>query len=484
MLRHADGFPVTVNAAPPTGKPVFESTSLALQEQRSQQPVLSLFREESEAKVLFDASGTVAFASGATLLLLGSDAAQLGGTRATQLPRSVGQPLDGIAHQAFVTRTVVEQELAVTRPDGRTLALRLRAKPMVENDAVLGVGVIIKDSGSRRVLSCSVAGDLAGALEASRYSPFSVVFLDDGGNYFDSNDLWPVDTGLTAVGSLDQGWLTAFSPRDLETFRHVALAAHQDQNGWRTELAAANGAGRFAFAAAPVFDDRSTLAGYVGFLTPIASTQGVGAARHVNAPSTISTAPAPALPSSSVASLPAGPAERQTSAVSSEPGTDRVTGLPNRLLFTRHVATTLERMKTDGLTIAMSLIDLEGVREQRARSGTRVAEDSLFLLAKRLESTIRNIEIAGAVGPDRFGVLSINWLFAEDLPIVTRRLLARLEEPLAGRDGEFVVNMHLGMSVARVDDTFETLLARAEESLLVAATSPERYFIEGLEPAT
>ena len=173
-------------------------------------------------------------------------------------------------------------------------------------------------------------------------------------------------------------------------------------------------------------------------------------------------------------------AEVQSSAVISEPGTDRVTGLPNRLLFAQHVAATIERIKSDALTVAVSFVDLRGIRAQRQRSGTRVANDSLFLLAKRLESTIRSIEIAGAVSEDVFAVLSINWLFAEDLPIVARRLLGRLEEPLAGRDGEFIVEMQLGMSVARAGDTVEALFARAEKALVEATQSPDHYFIEGL----
>ena len=178
--------------------------------------------------------------------------------------------------------------------------------------------------------------------------------------------------------------------------------------------------------------------------------------------------------------VPSMAAEVQSSAVVSEPGTDRVTGLPNRLLFAQHVAATIERIKSDALTVAVSFVDLRGIRAQRQRSGTRVANDSLFLLAKRLESTIRSIEIAGAVSEDVFAVLSINWLFAEDLPIVARRLLGRLEEPLAGRDGEFVVAMQLGMSVARAGDTVEALFARAEQALVAAAESPDHYFIEGL----
>ena len=510
----------------------------------------ALFSDRAEAKVLFDASGVVAFASGATLALLGLDAVQLGGTPSAKLPPTVGKPLTQIAHQAFVNRTVGENDLAVTRFDGRTVALKLKATPMVENDAVLGVGVSIRDAASPRVLSCAEAGDLAAASEAAKFSPFAVFFLDSRGNCLATNDLWTAATGLTEAASRSQGWLAAFDPAALDSFRRLAVAAHRDGDGWRTELGAANGANSFDAAAAPVFDEQRSIVGYVAFLMPtlIASFEPQPSATRVAVVAVGSVAPvaaveqvapvaavvqvAPVAPrptppaslsqnvlsdiGSGVASTtPVQPVEKhslriaadgpnwrpptieagftdpsllvasraaevQSSAVISEPGTDRVTGLPNRLLFAQHVAATIERIKSDALTVAVSFVDLRGIRAQRQRSGTRVANDSLFLLAKRLESTIRSIEIAGAVSEDVFAVLSINWLFAEDLPIVARRLLGRLEEPLAGRDGEFIVEMQLGMSVARAGDTVETLFARAEKALVQATQSPDHYFIEGL----
>ena len=518
--------------------------------------VTALFSDRAEAKVLFDASGVVAFASGATLALLGLDAVQLGGTPSAKLPPTVGKPLTQIAHQAFVNRTVGQNELAVTRFDGRTVALKLKATPMVENDAVLGVGVSIRDAASPRVLSCAEAGDLAAALEAAKFSPFAVFFLDSRGNCLATNDLWTAATGLTEAASRSQGWLAAFDPAALDSFRRLAVAAHRAGEGWRTELGAANGANSFDAAAAPVFDEHRSIVGYVAFLMPtliasfepqpsatrvaagvpvvaVGSVAPVAAVEQIAPVAAVQVAPiAPVAPKqmpppslsqnvlsdigSGIASTtPVQPVEKhslriaadgpnwrpptieagftdpsllvasraaevQSSAVISEPGTDRVTGLPNRLLFAQHVAATIERIKSDALTVAVSFVDLRGIRAQRQRSGTRVANDSLFLLAKRLESTIRSIEIAGAVSEDVFAVLSINWLFAEDLPIVARRLLGRLEEPLAGRDGEFIVEMQLGMSVARAGDTVEALFARAEKALIEATQSPDHYFIEGL----
>jgi diguanylate cyclase (GGDEF)-like protein len=148
------------------------------------------------------------------------------------------------------------------------------------------------------------------------------------------------------------------------------------------------------------------------------------------------------------------------------PGVDKVTGLSNRLLFAQGVSSTVGRMQADALTVSVSFIDLHGLEVIRQSFGVRSTNDYLFLLARRLESTIRSIESCGRIDGDVLGVLSVNWLFAEDLPIVAQRLLTRLQEPLASKDGgELVVSMDLGMAVARPGEHVNDVFGRAWESL-------------------
>ncbi len=506
--------------------------------------VLSLFDETTEAKVLFDANAVVAAASGATPLLFAIEAAALPGHAIASLPVGIGQPLTQVAHHAFVNRAPAEAELSLVRVDGYAVAVHAKGSPLLENDAVLGVGITLRDSASPRVLEAASAGNLPGALEAAAQSPFAVFFLDSRGNCIGTNDIWTAVTGLSAEASTAQGWVSMVEPSALDSFRRIAVIAHRNTDGWRTQLPHASSSFALDVAAAPVLDPNGGLVGYVGFATPVAlaSAYSSASAEPAPAPSPFAAPadeaptavsrmgvplPAPNAPTSLNphvlsdigngigTAAPIQPVEKhrlpsaadastwrpptleagftdpsllvssraeapQSSAAVAEPGTDRVTGLPNRLLFAQHVAATIERIKTDALTVAVSFVDLEGIRAQRNIAGSRVANDSLFLLAKRLESTIRSIEIAGAVSEDIFAVLSINWLFAEDLPIVARRLLGRLEEPLAGREGEFVVKMRLGMSIARPGDSVEALFSRAAAALDEASKSTDHYFIEGI----
>ena len=161
----------------------------------------------------------------------------------------------------------------------------------------------------------------------------------------------------------------------------------------------------------------------------------------------------------------------------SEPGLDKVTGLANRLLFAQQVASTVTRMHSDALTVSVSFVDLHGLDNVRRAIGSRGTNDYLFLLAKRLEATIRSIEIAGRIDGDVVGVLSINWLFADDLPVVAHRLLTKLGEPLAGKDGRpLTIDMSLGMAVARPGEAVNDIFGRAWSALQTAKRNSETHY--------
>ncbi len=163
------------------------------------------------------------------------------------------------------------------------------------------------------------------------------------------------------------------------------------------------------------------------------------------------------------------PVREEVPVSNEEPGVDKTTGLANKLLFAQHVQATTARMRADALTVSVSFIDLHGLELQQAAVGTRVANDYLFLLAKRLEATIRSIEIAGRIDGNILAVLSINWLFAEDLPVVARRLIGKLSEPLAGKENsDLIVGMNLGMAVASPNEDVNSLFRRAWEALQIA----------------
>ena len=471
--------------------------------------VFSLLRDAGEARLLFDRAGIIAVTSGALTNLVGTDPVDAQGRRAAELPTNWGPAISAIAHQAFVQAAPVANDLPVVHPTGQTLRIGIRATPMSENGDVLGVGITLTDAAARRVIDSASRGDLATSIAAAAFSPFATLFLDARGNCIATGGPLSRVTGLDPESAKGQGWMRIVGTTSVETFRQAALAAQQSGGGWRIDFDHANGAVTLVCAAGVVLDPNRQAVGYVMFLADAPVIAATSPSTPAPAPTAETVTPQHSgpvqpveryrLPTAEGASSWSPPkivegytdpsrlsTERpaeidvQPVAVDVEPGTDKVTGLPNRVLFAQHVAATIERIRTDALTVAVSFVELRGVRRQRETLGRRTANDSLFLLAKRLESSIRSIEIAGVVDQDMFAVLSINWLFAEDLPIVARRLLGRLEEPLAGRDGEFVVDMRLGMSVARPGDDVDALFARARLALRSANDLPERYYIEGL----
>jgi diguanylate cyclase (GGDEF)-like protein/PAS domain S-box-containing protein len=504
LADHLDNPTLGIGPEPVAPSGVSEANT----EQHRLRSVVSLLKAAAEAKLLFDASGNVVFASGATKTLLGIGAEDLADKPSDALTFAAGE-IAALAKNAVATSTYQPVEHLITRADGHKVLVTVRTSPMVENGTVLGVGVTVIDTAARRVVEASMLGELPAALQAASQSSVGVFFLDARGNCIATGGPYTSLSGVDQAAAAGQGWLGMVGPESLDDLRRIAVMAHRNKEGWRTQVAHASEDTTLDIATAPVVDPEDAVVGYVGFI--------VEAVVEVAPPKTAVELMVGVLPAAHIATPPSEPVERyrlkeneapdswappkieegftdatrltlhppvaeeDAQPIPTEPGTDKVTGLPNKVLFAQHVQATIERIKSDALTVAISFIDLAGIRALREANGRRSANDSLFLLAKRLESTIRSIEIAGAISEDIFAVLSINWLFAEDLPIVCRRLLGRLQEPLAGRNGEFVVDMKLGMSVARGEDTVESLFSRAAETLQKAkASSTEQYIIQGL----
>ena len=414
-------------------------------------------------------------------------------------------------------------------PWGGTLNVELSLDPLVESGAVVGVQVRGTELSLITLINAVFAGDFDAAASHAAEAPAIVYFLDDSGQCTSINDRWSILSGQSAEGALGIGFLSRVPIEEQARFRATAAAAHETRSGWRLQfnvLTAGDTNWLVDTASASVGRPDGSLLGYVGVITPFSmALAGAGTApshvaqplsqssataaqpaelqpsgpvveRYVHQPTVTQNPSAPisvlvphdisALESDSAtnrpwtapvlkegftdASLLATPQKAEedgeTRGAAAAPGIDKVTGLSNRLLFAQGVSSTVARMQADALTVSVSFIDLHGLETIRQRFGARSTNDYLFLLARRLESTIRSIESCGRIDGDVLGVLSVNWLFAEDLPIVAQRLLTRLQEPLAGKDGgELTVSMDLGMAVARPGEHVNDVFARAWDCL-------------------
>ena len=478
----------------------------------------ALFQAAGEGNLLLDADGRIVFSGGVAHAFLGrtrdNTLQQLlldlvPGDQRLQLESAIQRVRTGQSEPMFESRWINQQTSATT-----LVALQFTA--LSEHGKLLGIAVKIYELATRQSAEAAARGDLGASRVLAEGSPLIVFQLNGRGQCTFLNGRWAEVTGQQPTDAVGTGWLQAMPEQSRNAFRTVAAAAHKEKRGWRHtfEIIAANGQPISVDGAAmPLIDASNVTIGYFGTIALVSTAleavaPGAAATRVRTTHVATSAAPPPpqpierhALPKSAMIggtwtppplregfTDPSLLVDRkaadnfdsvEVSTPDLEPGIDRVTGLANRSLFAQHVSATVSRMESDALTVSLSFLHLHGLADIRERIGSRPANDYLFLLAKRLESTIRSIEIAGSIEGDVLGVLSINWLFKEDLPVVCGRLLAKLGEPLAGKDGqEITVPMRLGMAVATPGEPAADLFARTWAAMESAASSADNYVID------
>ncbi|MFG3578210.1 putative bifunctional diguanylate cyclase/phosphodiesterase [Micromonospora chersina] len=117
---------------------------------------------------------------------------------------------------------------------------------------------------------------------------------------------------------------------------------------------------------------------------------------------------------------------------------DQLTGLPNRLTFTRR----LRRALRDGGPVAVLLLDLDGFKQVNDRFGHAAGDRLLTTIAERMGDAIGPDGMIARLGGDEFAVL-----VAGDRPVPPERLAVRLLASLEPLPGEEDLGVHPSASI-------------------------------------
>ncbi len=150
------------------------------------------------------------------------------------------------------------------------------------------------------------------------------------------------------------------------------------------------------------------------------------------------------------------------------PAVDPVTGLANRALFLERIRLALHRMNRDGVSVAVMLANIHGYDELRQQVGAKTGDDQLFVIAKRLEATIRQVDTAARIGDSDFAVLGVGWFFPGDVENAARRFMLKIQEPLPSIGRQAVLPASMGIAIAQPDESISTLLRRAQRARKIA----------------
>jgi diguanylate cyclase (GGDEF)-like protein len=137
---------------------------------------------------------------------------------------------------------------------------------------------------------------------------------------------------------------------------------------------------------------------------------------------------------------------------------DPLTGLPNR----RALRALLPDGPTGGVFVAF---DLDGLGEVNATFGTSVGDRVLLLVASRISSSVRDVDIVARVGGDEFGVLLRNVDYVAAARIA-ESLVTKLEAEMSAEGHSLRISACAGVSSQATETCdIDQLITEAENAL-------------------
>ena len=163
---------------------------------------------------------------------------------------------------------------------------------------------------------------------------------------------------------------------------------------------------------------------------------------------------------------------------------DALTGLPNRALLSERLQTASDR-QADGKALAVLFVDLDDFKGVNDTGGHARGDELLVLVARRLESAVRDGDLVARLGGDEFAILLERTEDRTAAVDVARRVLAELRRPFELEDRQVVISASVGVAVrdAADDPTGpHELLSRADLAMYVAKRRGKSQY-EVFDPA-
>lgn len=147
---------------------------------------------------------------------------------------------------------------------------------------------------------------------------------------------------------------------------------------------------------------------------------------------------------------------------------DQLTGLPNRASFNNHLAKQLTRANETDQKVAVICVDLNRFKEINDTRGHSAGDETLRLIASRMQANLKYGEFVARFGGDEFAAVKY-FKHADELAEFCQRTNRIFYEPMQISGLETIVGASLGAATYPDDaDTPELLVANADLAMFHA----------------
>lgn len=145
---------------------------------------------------------------------------------------------------------------------------------------------------------------------------------------------------------------------------------------------------------------------------------------------------------------------------------DALTDLPNRILFRDRLEQAIANARRHRTFVALVLVDLDWFKDVNDTFGHAAGDQLLKTVAMRLNSMVRASDVVARLGGDEFALVLNDLNRPEYAELVTRKIIAALDQPIDLGESEAHTPASVGITVFPDDgDTPDQLLQNADVAL-------------------
>jgi diguanylate cyclase len=162
---------------------------------------------------------------------------------------------------------------------------------------------------------------------------------------------------------------------------------------------------------------------------------------------------------------------------------DSLTGLPNRAVFTDHLARGVVKAGEQAEPLAVLCIDLDGFKTVNDLYGHPAGDDLLIEVAQRLRSVTRGNELVARLGGDEFAVVQEGGRQPGHADLLSERIIGALRTPFEIGGQTVRISASIGVAVFPADAASATDLIKNADMALYRAKDEGRGLTRFYEAA-